>query len=783
LIDSPKCNGYEQEVSSLATAARPETKGEPAGQIELAPWLTPARFMGLIALLLLAAFPKVLLGLESFYYRDYGVLGYPFVFHHHASFWRGEFPLWNPLSNCGAPFLAQWGTMTLYPFSIFYLIFPLPWSLTYFCFGHVLLGSLGMYFLAYRWTQNRLGAALAGTAFVFNGVMFSCLLWPNYLVALGWMPWVVLTAERSWNEGGRRIVIAALVAALQLLAGVPEIVVLTWTLTGALWLHRLFSESAGRLIVTRRLFVVIALAAGLTAIQLLPFCDLLLHSHRDRTFSVSKWAMPASGWGNFLVPLFHCFETPQGPFFEYGQEFFTSHYLGVGMMALMAWALWKVRTARVWILSALALLAVLLAFGENGFLFPLVKRFVPFVGIARYPIKFVILPAFALPLIGAFAISRFQSSGPLARGAQRAFILVSTVIAGLIILTLVLAKLHPLPYDQWAVTLKNGVVRAGFLVVFAGCLLFLFRATGEKSRLVLSLGLLLVVFTDARTHTAQQNPSLPTQLLAPGLWEARAKEPGPKHGVSRVFITPQTEQHMLFNLVRNPTDQFLGERLALWSNLNLLDQIPKVNGSSTLQVREQMLLQKRLYEQTNGLPFGLLDFLCVSHVSSAESIVDWTSRTNYCRFITAGQKPEFADDTTALVRLMDSRFDPRKTVILPVDLKGLLAVTNSAAVELSKGEVSTHRIRFHTSASKAALCVIPQSFYHCWSASVDGAPTRLLRANVAFQAVVVPAGTHEIAVVYRDQIFRLGLVVCVLTAIACVIVWRSEGGRKKEKAA
>ena len=78
-----------------------------ADQPQWAPWLNPVRFAGLICLLILAAYWKVLLGGESFYFRDYGVLGYPCMYYNHAAFWRGEIPLWNPLSNCGAPFLAQ----------------------------------------------------------------------------------------------------------------------------------------------------------------------------------------------------------------------------------------------------------------------------------------------------------------------------------------------------------------------------------------------------------------------------------------------------------------------------------------------------------------------------------------------------------------------------------------------------------------------------------------------------------------------------------------------------
>src|SRR5688572_3510673 len=196
---------------------------------------SPGRFALLLGLLILAVWPKVLLGLEAFFFRDYGVLGYPFVQYHREAFWRGELPLWNPLSNCGAPFLAQWGTMTLYPLSLIYLVLPLPWSLGFFCLMHLFLAGLGMFCLARRWTDDSFAATIAGVAFVFNGAVFSCLLWPNYTVALAWMPWIILGTERAWREGGRAVVIAALLGALQMLSGVPELIVFTWLIVIVLW--------------------------------------------------------------------------------------------------------------------------------------------------------------------------------------------------------------------------------------------------------------------------------------------------------------------------------------------------------------------------------------------------------------------------------------------------------------------------------------------------------------------------------------------------------------------
>jgi hypothetical protein len=198
-------------------------------------WLTPGRFALALAALIVAAFPDVLLGVRSFYYRDFGLFGYPLAFYHRESFWRGELPLWNPLSNCGLPFLAQWNTMVLYPGTLIYLLGPLPWSVSAFCLGHQWLAGLGMYFLARRWTGSGWAAAAAGVVYAFSGLTVSSLMWPNNIAALGWMPWVVHAVLRAWQEGGRQAMVAAWVGALQMLCGAPEIVLLTGPPSDGSW--------------------------------------------------------------------------------------------------------------------------------------------------------------------------------------------------------------------------------------------------------------------------------------------------------------------------------------------------------------------------------------------------------------------------------------------------------------------------------------------------------------------------------------------------------------------
>src|SRR5437899_9469598 len=94
------------EPSDPAATKKRRTDGD-------AEWFTPGRFAFILAACIFAAYPEVVLGVRTFFFRDFGYFGYPLACHHRESFWRCEVPLWNPLSDCGLPFLAQWNTLVL----------------------------------------------------------------------------------------------------------------------------------------------------------------------------------------------------------------------------------------------------------------------------------------------------------------------------------------------------------------------------------------------------------------------------------------------------------------------------------------------------------------------------------------------------------------------------------------------------------------------------------------------------------------------------------------------
>ena len=735
-------------------------------------WFTPGRFAMLLAALITVTFFRVLSGQETFFYRDFGTFGYPLAYYHREAFWRGELPLWNPLNNCGLPFLAQWNTLTLYPLSLFYLLFPLSWSLGIFNLGHLFLAGLGMYFLARRWTGNNLAASFAGLAYAFNGLTWQSLMWPNNIVALGWMPWVVWTVERAWREGGRRMIVAALAGTLQMLSGAPEIIILTWTFSGALWLASLISTANSRASIFGRFAVVLLLVTALAAAQLLPFLDLLARSHRDAGFGDSAWSMPASGLANYLVPLFRCTASNQGVFGQVDQYWTVSYYVGIGTVALALLAIGRAKDKMILLSAGMAVGGLLMSLGDHGLIYPALKAVFPQLGFMRFPIKFVVLPTLLIPLLAAGGLAQLQALQPQDWLRERQHLtILALALCGLILIIVWTAWKYPRPAEDWAATWQNAGSRALFLALILAALIQLPRTATLKTQLLARVALLSLVWLDVYTHAPNINPTVERWVYAPGLARAEFKwDQLVRPGESRAFENPEAQSSVMFRFVKKASDDFVGRRLSFFGDCNLLDEVPKVGGFYSLYLRESQAVIDRLALSTNDLP-GLMDFLGVSQISNRTNALDWVPRSTFLPMATMGQTPVFADDTTTLAAIVAADFDPRRVVYLPPESKGALSVSNGATAKISLQQFSAQKVRLEIETGAPAMMVVAQSFSHCWRAYVDGQSTRVWRANHGFQALELPAGHHEVKLVYEDRRFKLGAVISIITLAGCVAGW------------
>ncbi len=738
-------------------------------------WFTPGKFAALSGLFLFFTFFDVFTGRLTFFYRDFGVFTYPIAQHYQESFWRGEMPLWDDLNCCGVPLLAQWNTAMLYPPSLFYLLLPLPWSLGVFNLLHLFLAGMGMYFLARRWTGSPFAAAVAGLAFGYNGLSWYMVMWISNLGAYAWMPWVILAVESAWREGGRKIILAALAGAMQMLTGAPEIIVLTWCVSGCLWAMELFRGEIPRGKLFLRFGIVPVIVAALSMAQLLPFLELLKHSDRDAGFSGSGWAMPLSGPANFLVPPFHCQTAAQGVFVQIDQYWIPSHYAGVGIVALALAAALGARNRRVWLLTGAAAFGVWMALGTNGRLYSGIKAVFPQIGFMRYPIKFVTLTMFALPLLAAFGVQRqMEPAGP--RRGHRLLPGIALGLLALIAFIVWSAWKHRLPSDNWPATWQNALVRAAFLLLAVGAVIWLGRAKEFKRQCLLSLALLLLLWIDVQTHAPNLSPTVHPSVFTPGLMRAQLKLPAPAADEPRFVGTAAALNKVRYANLAKPEDDYICRRLALYDDCNLLDGIPKLDGFVSIYLRESAVIGSFLYsyDAANIDLKGFKDFLGVGYITVADptggQALDWTNRTTFLPRVTAGQMPVFSEATNTLAALANPEFDGRKLVYLPPEAKASINANQTEAKVVSS-QVSGQKLIVEVEAKSPAMVVVANSFYQPWNAYVDGKRTTLWRANYAFQALEVPAGKHEVRVIYEDGMFRLGMVISLFMLAGCVVAW------------
>lgn len=732
-------------------------------------WLTPGRFAVGLAALVALTHPELVLGWRTLVARDFGVFSYPLAVYQRESLWQGEWPLWNPYSNCGVPFLAQWNTVACSPLSLLYLLLPLPWSLNLFVLFFQFWAGLGMYLLAYRWTQHRLAAGVAGVGFAFSGFITGCFMWSN-LSPICWMPWMIWLVEEAWQKGGRRWLLAAVAGALQMLGGAPDATFLTWVVLTLLFLVELAGEQDQRVLRVARFGGLILVIAGLSAMQLLPFFELLRHSERSATYGTGDWSIPAWGWANLLVPLFRVVRGSSGVAYQPGQYFISSYYPGAGILALGLFALWRVRSRRVWLLGVILGFSLLYALGDQGGLYAVLRRAVPAIGAMRYPSRLILLAVLVLPLLAALAIKEWTQVRPEQRPRWERGLMVFGAVLLLAMGALVFCAgwrpLHELDFSQTVVSAGSRAMFLVFALTLGGLFVRIARAKVQWA----AGGLLVLVWLDGATHSPGQNPTTDPAILMGKGPALERMDPVPALGQSRALLSFNLLQSLNSKSVADPMQDYLIRRLALVDSCNLLDRVPKVDGFFSVHLATERDVHFRLFGPDGAPRPRLADFLGVTQALLSERNLDWEPRATALPLVTAGQRPVFLDTGNTLDWLMSETFMPKEMVCLPREIRSQVTATNTTSARVLDLHFTPHRITFTVEAAAPSLVVIAQCHYPCWNARVDDTPVPLWRANHAFQALEVPPGRHQVSLAYVDRAFQTGLVLSALTALGCVAV-------------
>jgi hypothetical protein len=123
-------------------------------------------------------------------------------------------------------------------------------------------------------------------------------------------------------------------------------------------------------------------------------------------------------------------------------------------------------------------------------------------------------------------------------------------------------------------------------------------------------------------------------------------------------------------------------------------------------------------------------------------------------------------------RLNEPTFDPRKVVLLEQSPPCELAEpTGLEDVQLFRR--GNEQLEIQVQAAAGGVLVLSEVFYPGWQAKLDGEPVPLFRADAALRALCVPAGEHQITLIFRPWSVRAG----AATTLFCLLlvgwaVWR-----------
>ena len=697
-----------------------------------------------------------------------------------ASLRAGRLPLWNPHLYGGVPFLADMQTGLFYPpnLLLFLLAPQFPYkALEWMAVLHVFLAGLFMY-LCLRYLEPgrslRTPAALLGAvAYMFSDLFIVHFGNLNLIAVAAWLPLVFLLFWRALRSRSLGLAAGAgIVLAVATLAGHMQITLYiglalaiaaafeAWISQRRRWQDWLWPFLA--------LLVTAVVALGLTALVLLPAFEYAGLSPRAGLsyWDAARYSLVPGLLGEMLVPAL--FSSREPSLYWGVWDRVAAGYLGIFSLLLAGLAVLLRRGRRVQVLVVLSTVAFLLALGGESVFHGWAYKLLPGFGQLRAPARLILLLDFALAALAALGLDRLLS--PLGRRERRLFgsawrgLLwlggAAMIVGGAWAYLVIFQAQDRDPTLFWRVSAAGSGVVFALLMLAAGLAWLSARRAGRVSRTTLAWLAVGLVFID---------------LASVGAYTDLGREP-PTAGYDHPQVVEFLRSEPGLFRIDSHTDVW-----AVWQpDLALLAGLYDVSGIDNPLVIADVA---RYYEGLGGRSTALYDFLGVRYVlGSKEVTLDWDKfslafaqdpQVNVYRnegalprAFVVHQAEAVGSHEAAWQRIHEPNFDPAQTVVLEGGQP--LAIHSSAPAEVEVVRYETNGLEIAVVSDVEGYLVLSDPFYPGWQAELDGEPAPILRANYAFRAVRVPAGSHRLTMAFRPTSWTLGLLISGLTLVALV---------------
>ncbi len=678
-------------------------------------------------------------------------------------FAAGEFPLWNPYSYCGYPFIANSVANLYYPPSLLFLVLPLPAAFTLNVLLHVFLAAEGMRRYLRALLEDDMAAVGGAVVYAFGGFMADRIAAGHltFYQPAALLPWILILVERAATTRElRRLIAGGFLFGVLILGSVPQIShYLALFVAGYFVARRAMARARVAAAVTGdeggavrgRLT---AVAGGIpflaaffapafltAAVQIAPTVELAAmsdRSHASYGFS-TFFSYPPAALSQFVLPNINAASVPTS--FEF------TAYIGVAALGLAALGIGDPGSrplTLLFVLSGLGALTIML--GKHTPVFAIWFHTIPGMSLFRAPCRAAVIPVFCLSALVGFGIRRLHAGD----GDRR----VGRFLAGF---AMVVCGLAPL----LRIAMKDDEPWTGPLFAMAvGLMPLVCHSLRRRPSLrpVAAVLLPLVLFLDLFVCLNHRTPLQQSRDFAGEFeWEQRVKETPGFHraalpaGGSRAKVFHYHDVNGYEAIAFEPFFRFVHEMTGTeQSGLDRHTIPPGVFAEPERRFGE--ILSLRFILKPDGTLAELPAFPRAYLVSDAQIMPDLDAQLQALK----SSSPDLA--AAALVdRLSD---DPPAGRNLDPDEAGSEPTARIVAFEPERIEMETR-----VPGDSPMILVLNELHYPGWRAWVNGREVGIMRANCLVRAVRVPGGLSTVRFEYRPWSWRIGLTITLLSAL------------------
>ncbi len=716
---------------------------------------------------------------KLFFYLDHGFQNVPFRYYAFSKIRNGQMPLWCPFSAAGFPLFAEGQSGSSYlPVWPFFTLLSFPRAYNISLVFHVLWMSIGFYVLFRRYGYVSAAALSGAVCCTFSGYIIRKLMFVNYIQALSWVPWLlaVITFQKSYEKVNlvKTAALDIVILALICFAGHPQVIVLAVAL---LWLYGLFGLASISYRQKIVLLMIITLAGFIMgAWQLLPTAELMFQSSRsvDQAPGMFLAQMPLppayipnlalnDPFGNAAVGTF---DITRWPAYEWELNIF----IGLTALALALSASWKSRQTRFFGICVIT--GLFLSLGPYS-LSSDILSLLPFSNLLRAPARWAFMMIVGFSGLLAHTVNELTSENK--KETCRRFFTRS--LPGLLIFLVA----------GWMFLRCNYVWNANLQLqnAWLGALVFLLLTT--------------VLITVIRVVKYKQAAYLVPLLVFAELFWANSAYPstGDK---SLLFGEPEgmasiTDRHSRIMSLYHSSSLFISEDWhggwikeghgdygklkdvfpmysGLIHNLKLLtfdEWSPLHYSDYTVWVQNAGQLEHHIkkYFNIRYVCSPVTGRLFRGKTLSAKDnwVVDEIPESERGKAVDFRVPVGTDEDDISILKLIANRTLSSPEVLI----KGFddPAHYDSGQLDgaISVDHQTEHKKEITVQMNAPGCLVISEAFDPGWKAFIDNEPTRVLRGDLLFQTLLLPAGSHRLKLVYEPVSYRLGLFLSLLALL------------------